>query len=60
MSMPGHDCITNWGGLAAVHIARIKAAAAVLHELRKNETNRDERIRFRFYRLKSHFDYFKQ
>jgi hypothetical protein len=27
MSMPGRDCITTSGGLAAIHIARIKAAA---------------------------------
>jgi hypothetical protein len=27
MSMPGRDCITTSGGLAAVHVARIKAAA---------------------------------
>jgi hypothetical protein len=29
MSMPGHDCITSAGGLAAIHVARIKAAALV-------------------------------
>jgi len=27
MSMPGRDCITTSGGLAAIHVARIKAAA---------------------------------
>ena len=27
MSMPGRDCITTSGGLAAMHVARIKAAA---------------------------------
>ena len=27
MSMPGRDCITTSGGLAAIHLARIKAAA---------------------------------
>jgi hypothetical protein len=27
MSMPGRDCITTAGGLAAIHVARIKAAA---------------------------------
>lgn len=27
MSMPGRDCITSAGGLAATHAARIKAAA---------------------------------
>ena len=27
MSMPGHDCITNSGGFAAIHVARMKAAA---------------------------------
>jgi hypothetical protein len=26
MSMPGRDCITTSGGLAAIHVARIKAA----------------------------------
>jgi hypothetical protein len=27
MSMPGRDSITTAGGLAAIHVARIKAAA---------------------------------
>ena len=27
MSMPGRDCITTKGGLAAIHVSRIKAAA---------------------------------
>jgi hypothetical protein len=27
MSMPGRDCITNSAGLAAIHVARIKAGA---------------------------------
>jgi hypothetical protein len=27
MSMPGRDCITTAGGLAAIHVTRIKAAA---------------------------------
>jgi hypothetical protein len=29
MSMPGRDCITIKGGLAAIHLARIKEAALV-------------------------------
>jgi hypothetical protein len=29
MSMPGRDCITTKGGLAAIHVARSKAAALV-------------------------------
>jgi hypothetical protein len=27
MSMPGRDCITTSGGFAAIHVARIQAAA---------------------------------
>jgi hypothetical protein len=29
MSMPGRDCITNTGGIAAVHVAGIESAASI-------------------------------
>jgi len=36
MSMPGRDCITTSGGLAAIHVARIKAAALADKEKKNN------------------------
>jgi hypothetical protein len=36
MSMPGRDCITNSGGLAAIHVSRIKAAALADKEKKGN------------------------
>jgi hypothetical protein len=36
MSMPGRDCITTSGGLAAIHVARIKAAALADKELKSD------------------------
>jgi hypothetical protein len=40
MSMPGHDCITTSGGLAAIHVPRIKAAALADKE-KKNDGGRE-------------------
>jgi hypothetical protein len=36
MSMPGRDCITTSGGLAAIHVARIKTAALADMEKKSN------------------------
>lgn len=36
MSMPERNCITTSGGLAAIHVARIKAAALVDKEKKSN------------------------
>jgi hypothetical protein len=36
MSMPGRECITTAGGLAAIHIARIKTAALADMEKKSN------------------------
>jgi hypothetical protein len=38
MSMPGRDCITTKGGLAAIHVARIKAAALVDKQMKSAPT----------------------
>jgi|HubBroStandDraft_2_1064218.scaffolds.fasta_scaffold45014_3 hypothetical protein len=35
MSMPGCDCTTTSGGLAAIHAARIKAAASADKEKKR-------------------------
>jgi hypothetical protein len=40
MSMPARDCITNSGGLAAIHVSRIKAAALADKE-KKNNAGRE-------------------
>jgi hypothetical protein len=37
MSMPGRDCITTSGGLAAIHVARIKAAALADKQKKSNK-----------------------
>jgi hypothetical protein len=36
MSMPGRDCITTKGGLAAIHVTRIKADALADKEKKSN------------------------
>jgi hypothetical protein len=36
MSMPGRDCITTKGGLVAIHVARIKAAALADKQKKRN------------------------
>ena len=36
MSMPGRDCITSSGGFAAIHVARLKAAALADKEKKGN------------------------
>jgi hypothetical protein len=36
MSMPRRDSITNSGGLAAIHVSRIKAAALADKEMKGN------------------------
>jgi hypothetical protein len=36
MSKPGRDCITTSGRFAAIHVARIKAAALAVKEKKNN------------------------